>query len=114
MKFRSYKQVTVSADIEYGEEVDVDGLINQIDWKKAILYGVEFEEKSFLYVSEGDWDERYIVHFCKPRKPSIWKKIFGDVATKIVHVKAEMLKETLLQFWPKEDGYQKANPNDGC
>ncbi len=44
MKFRSYKQVTTSADIEYGEEVDLEGLINRIDWKKAILFGVDFGE----------------------------------------------------------------------
>jgi len=103
MKFRSYKQVTTSADIEYGEEVDLEGLINRIDWKKAILFGVDFGEDTFLEVGEEDWAGLHMVRFSRPRKASVWNRIIGKVVEKVVQVRAEKLNETLLRFWPKED-----------
>ena len=102
MKFRSYKQVTTSADIEYGEEVDLEGLINLIDWKKAILFGVDFGENTFLEVGEEDWSGLHMVRFSKPRQSSGWKRILGRFGQKVVMVKAVDIHEVLSNFWPCE------------
>jgi hypothetical protein len=102
-KYRSYKQVTVAADIEYGEEVDFEGFMGLIDWEKAILFGVEFGEDTFLIVGEEDWHGLHIVCFCRPRKASVWNCILGKCVEKSANVKAEKLRETVLRFWPKEE-----------
>ena len=103
-KYRSYKQITTAADIEYGEEVDFEGFIRLIDWKKAILFGVEFGENTFLMVSDEDWSGLHLVVFSRPRKASLWSRIFGKVAERSASVKAKKLNETIMKFWPKEDG----------
>lgn len=99
MKYRSYKQITVHAEIEYGDEVNLEEFINQIDWKKAILFGVEFGDQSFLSVGDEDCEGKHMVWLRKPRKQSGWKRILGKFEEKTARVNSDKLMDKIVQYW---------------
>ena len=109
MNFRSYKQTTIEASIEYGEEVDFDGFRKLIDWRVAILFGIEFGDGAFLDVGAEDWTGHLSVRLSRPRKQSFWNKILGNTDEDTIQVKPDGLEAALRKFWPKEIDKELSN-----
>ena len=108
MKYKSYKQVTLKADVEYGEKVNLQGFIDLIDWKKAIIFGVCFDDESFMEIHDESFasdagELLHVIRIPNPPKLSTWDKICGKTDPSIIYVKPELLNDTITKYWPEQD-----------